>query len=791
MKIFVSKSVTVVKKALLFIPLCLVALGPCQEAFSENTSNAPNIIKSIEYKYCGPELNISQDIIESHVLLKEGKEFSPFLADASLKSLYASGKFEHVSIKVDEIKGTNDYKVIFSLTPKMQVASIDFLGNKKFKSKVLLKKISTKSGAGLSKGVLKSDAEALIKLYNDNGYPYANVFYDVINENDATEVKVVFNIVEGQKFRIGKIKFIGNDVVKESELLKAMRTKRWTLLSIFKKTGLYHPGDFSSDLETIKSIFRNHGYLDIEIDEGSIIYENRKNSLRISIPVHTGQLYHVGTIAISGNDLYETKEIEDILAIRTSNVFSPAEIDAACSRVIDFYGQSGYINTNIHVDKKADLTSNRIDVEFVINESEKCFVNEVEIHGNSKTKNKVILRELMLAPGDPFDILRMKNSRSRLMNTGYFSSVDVSPINTEVPERKNIRVDVKEANTGKISLGGGISTGGEVVGVVEFSQRNFDINSQNKQFQGGGQKFRSRLQIGKHTLAADINFEEPWWYDRELTVGTNLFCHKTSYDQKLQDYSGADYNQDRIGGEVYLRKRIFDLWEGKLAYSLESVKIYNISKGAPKAFFDREGHTTISKATFSLERDTRNNFMYPTTGSRVGITTELAGGPFLGPTKYVKVYTYGMKHWLVWDTAQQVFSIIGQAGTITPYGGDTTPFFDRFYLGGANFMKGFKCHDVGPRENGTGIGGNTFAYGSLEYCFKIMEPVRFYLFAEAGFVNQKEWNFSAKNYNTDIGFGLKIFIMGVPLRLDFGFPIHGEKDNKHGMRFNYSFGTVF
>ncbi|MDR2776554.1 MAG: outer membrane protein assembly factor BamA [Puniceicoccales bacterium] len=791
MKIFVNKSVTMIKKALLFIPLYLVALDPCQKAFPQNILNGPNIVKSIEYKCCGPELNISQDIIESHVLLKEGKEFSPFLADASLKSLYASGNFEHVSIKVDEIGGTNDYRVIFSLTPKMQVASIEFSGNKKFKSKVLLKKISTKPRAGLSKGVLKSDVEALIKLYNDHGYPYADVSYDIVNTSDATQVKVVFNIVEGQKFHIGKIKFIGNDVVKESELLKAMRTKRWTLLSIFKKTGLYHPGDFSSDLETIKSIFRNHGYLDIEIDEGSISYENRKNSLIISIPVHTGQLYHVGSITISGNNLYETKEIEDILAIRTSDVFSPAEVDAACSRVVDFYGQSGYINMNIHVDKKADLVYNRIDVEFAINESEKCFVNEVEIHGNSKTKNKVILRELALAPGDPFDALRMKNSRLRLMNTGYFSFVDVSPINTEVPEKKNIRIDVKEANTGKIGMGGGISTGGEVVGFVEFSQRNFDINSQNKQFQGGGQKFRSRVQIGKHTLAADINFEEPWWYDRELAIGVDLFCHKTSYDRKLQDYSGADYSQDRMGGEVYLRKRIFDLWDGKLTYGLESVKIYGISRGAPRAFFDREGHTTISKATFSLERDTRNNFVYPTMGSRIGITTEFAGGPFLGKTKYIKVYTYGMKHWLVFDAAQQVFSVIGQAGTIAPYGGDTTPFFDRFYLGGQNFMKGFRCHDVGPRENGTGIGGNSFTYGSLEYCFKIIDPVRFYLFAEVGFVNQREWNFSVKDYNTDIGFGLKIFIMGAPLRLDFGFPIRGEGGNKHGMRFNYFFGTAF
>jgi outer membrane protein insertion porin family len=437
------------------------------------------------------------------------------------------------------------------------------------------------------------------------------------------------------------------------------------------------------------------------------------------------------------------------------------------------------------------LESNSIDLQFIINESEKCFVNEIEVRGNSKTQNKVILRELALAPGDPFDVVRMKVSRARLMNTGFFSYVDVSPIDTEVPERKNLLVEVREADTGKASCGGGISTGGEVVGFAEFSQRNFDIHSENRKFQGAGQKFRSRLQAGQHLLFIDFNFEEPWFYDRELAVGTNLYFHKTNYDKKFKDYSGSNYNEDRIGGEIYARKNLYELWNGRLAYILEKVKIYNISHGAPRCFFDEKGDHVVSKMTFSLERDTRDNFIYPTTGSRIAIDTEVAGGPFFGSTKYVKFSVSSVRHWLMTERAEQVFSLIGRTGTVIPYGGDTTPFFDRFYLGGANFMKGFKAHDIGPKEGSTGVGGNTFAYGSAEYSIKIADPLRIYFFAEAGFVNESKWNFSAKRYNTDAGVGLKISIMGMPLRLDFGFPIHGEGNNKHGMRFNYSFGVAF
>jgi outer membrane protein insertion porin family len=748
-------------------------------------------VRRIEYKYDGNESNVNQGLIESRVQLKEGKEFSPFLADASIKALYASEKFDHVSVKMDEIRGTNDYRVVFFLSPRVKVRSINFVGNENFKEKVLLKKISTKFGTSLSDSTLKSDVEALTQFYHEMGYPYVSVIYDVIKEADYGDVKIFFNVSEGEKLRIGRVRFVGNDGVEESELLKAMRTKKWTLLSFFKKTGIYQPNVFDEDLNSIKVVFKNHGFLDVGIDKNEIVFEHRSKALDIYIPVKLGQQYFVGDVTISGNKLYETEELEKVIALTPDAEFSPAKIDAACDKIRDFYGKSGYINTSVSVTNKSTPHPDRIGLEFSIVEAEKCFVGEVEIRGNSKTRNKVILRELSLAPGDTFDSVRMKNSRAKLMNTGYFSFVDVSPVDTGTSHKKDLRVDVIEAKTGKAGFGGGISTGGEVVGFVEFSQRNFDLHSDNKKFQGGGQKFRSRVQIGKHTASADVNFEEPWLYNRELAVGANLFFHKTNYDKKMREYSGGRYSESRLGGEVYLRKRLWGLWEGKLSYGLEDVKIYNIEPMAPRCFFDEEGHTSVSKLSLTVERDSRDNFIYPTEGSKISVETELAGGPLFGETKYLKIFAFGVKHWLVCETAEQVFSIIGRAGSISPYGGDTTPFFDRFYMGGSDFMKGFRSHDIGPKENGISIGGNTFAYGALEYCFKISEPLRFYLFAEVGFLNAKRWDFSPKHYNTDVGLGLKISVMGMPLKLDFGFPIRGEQNNKHGMRFNYSFGVSF
>ncbi|MDR1413452.1 MAG: outer membrane protein assembly factor BamA [Puniceicoccales bacterium] len=790
MKKFVNKNVSAWKKTLLVTLTCLALFPFPSKAFSEN-SPSRGVVRSIEYTYEGDKSWVNQSVVESHVQLKTGAEFSTFLADASLKALHATGNFDRVAIKVEEILGTDDCKVTFSLVPRARIKKISFAGNKNIKDKALLKRLGSKAGDSLSNGTLKADAEALTNFYHDKGYPYAAISCEINKNDDAGGVNVSFNIEEGAKFHVGKITFPGNDTVKESELRDAMATKKWTLLSLFNKSGVFRPEEFREDLDTIKAFFRNCGYLDVEIDEENIICEHVKNTLNIRIPVKCGPIYYAGDISINGNTLYSTEELTEILLISPGDQFSPEKIDASCEKIAECYGRDGYVNTHVDVVKKANFESDKIDLEFTISEKEKCFVGEIEICGNSKTKNKVILRELSLAPGDPFDTVRLKNSRLRLLNTGFFSFVDISPIDTKVPGRKKLRVEVKEDNTGKLGFGGGISTGGEIVGFVEFSQRNFDLHSENKKFQGGGQKSRARVQAGKHSLAVDLNFEEPWWYDRQLAIGTNLFFHKSEYDHSLREYSGVSYNETRLGGEIYLRKRLYEFWDGRLAYGLEDVHIYGIANNAPRCFFDEKGHTSVSKVTFSVERDTRDNFIYPTTGSKIEIDTEVAGGPFFGKTKYVKISSLALKHWLVFEAAEQVFSLIGRAGTVMPYGGDTVPFFDRFYMGGSYFMKGFKTHDIGPKENGTGIGGNTFVYGTTEYSIKIADFLRFYVFAEVGFINASQWNFSPKNYNTDIGFGLKISIMNMPLRLDFGFPLHGEEDNKHGMRFNYSFGVAF
>jgi outer membrane protein insertion porin family len=384
----------------------------------------------------------------------------------------------------------------------------------------------------------------------------------------------------------------------------------------------------------------------------------------------------------------------------------------------------------------------------------------------------------------------MENSKARLLNTRFFKTVDVFPVDTDYKNKKNLRIEVKEADTGKFSVGGGVSTGSRVVGFVEFSQSNFDLFGGINKFQGAGQKFRSRFQIGKGNNSLDVNFEEPWLYNRELALGVDLFRSKQEYKKSDYNYGGSSYDEIRTGGDVHLRKRLFGLWEGTATYTLCNVRIYNIGQNAPESFKAERGHRLISKGAFSLERDTRNNLFYPTSGSLINFFTELAGGPFFGETKYVKFSALAAKFFPTFEMFDQNIMFVCKSGSVSAYGHDHVPFFDRFFLGGASEMKGFKTHDVGPHEDGTGVGGKSYWYGAAEYTFKLTEMLRVYLFAEIGAVNSSHWNFSMKRYCSDLGFGLKLYVMGAPLRLDFGFPMHDD-GNKHGMRFNYSFSSSF
>ncbi|HQU09112.1 MAG: hypothetical protein B7X06_02070, partial [Verrucomicrobia bacterium 21-51-4] len=333
------------------------------------------------------------------------------------------------------------------------------------------------------------------------------------------------------------------------------------------------------------------------------------------------------------------------------------------------------------------------------------------------------------------------------------------------------------------SAGVAFSTVENAMIFAEISQSNFDLFNYRNYFQGAGQKFRFRASLGVKSTNLLLSFEEPWLYDREVAGGFELFASEVKYLSTL-------YNEARYGAEVYMRKRLFELVEGRLYYRLEEVNINDIASNASSYIRASQGGHTISKVGLRLLRDTRDNLAMPTRGSRLCLLNELSG--LGGNVDYYRLEAQAGKWWPTFETLNQVFSVVGRMGTIAPYNGQTVPFYETYYLGGPNNLRGYKYRDIGPRDAaGEVIGGDTMAWFSTEYSIEVITPVRLAVFYDGGFVNASAWTLSVDKYYNDVGFGARIFIMGAPLRLDFGYPLDVDNGMKKRWNFNFSFGVVF
>jgi outer membrane protein insertion porin family len=418
----------------------------------------------------------------------------------------------------------------------------------------------------------------------------------------------------------------------------------------------------------------------------------------------------------------------------------------------------------------------------------------------------VIVRELALRPGDVFDLRSMETSENRLNNTRYFEAARLSPEYTNIPGRRDLSVVVKEGRTGNLTFGAGFGSIEQAVVFFELAQGNFDLFNWRSGFRGDGQKLRLRASLGSVSSQLLVVFEEPWLFEQRLAFGTEIFRTES-------DFNSSDFNELRTGFEMYLRRQLFELVEARMSYRLEIVEIFDVDFGTSSTGDpDREDGSrpndgiadvyqaadgdkdVISKVGITLLRDTRNSFLFTRRGNRTSLSSELAG--LGGDISYLKLEARTAQFIPTFDNLEQTLSIVGRIGTISPYGGsDDVPFYDRFYLGGPESLRGFDFRDISPRDDDDGnesVGGNSYGLISFEYGFRIAEPLGLVVFYDLGFVKESDYNFSLSNYASNWGIGARILLMGSPLKLDLGFPITTPKDvDDDGSQFNFSFGTRF
>jgi len=764
----------------LLLPLLLPAPAGGQMLEPE-----PVEIRNIEVKFTGVA-NISEEVVRANMSMRSGMDYDDTTIDRDIRSLYRTGLFEFIEVKRVMI-GTSYVDLIVEVRPKYRVSAVRFDGNKKVKDKRLSKEITTQPNYSIDERRIKEDAEKIFDYYQKAGYSQAKVDY-VIERNPATGFgTVIFKIVEGGKIKVGDIQFEGNANVRGGSLRGAMDTKKWWIFSWLTGKGKFNDETFEDDLDKLRDFYREQGYLDVEISQTNVkfSYPSRKKMV-ITITVSEGRQYRIGVIAFSGNTTYPSDLLRRIVKTKTGDVFKPTVLDEEIELMSDFYGQFGYLETRIRLVRNPNVTTGDIDIEFEVTESEKYYVESINIEGNTKTKSIVIIRELALAPGMVFDSIRMKTSQLRLENTQFFEEVNVVPESTNIPQRKNLKISVREGRTGNLTFGAGFSSLERAVVFVELTQGNFDLFNHRSFFQGDGQKLRLRAQLGSESSEFIIAFEEPWLFEQQLAFGFQIY-------RTQSDFTSSIYDELRFGFEVYMRRRVIGLIEGRLSYRYEVVDIFNVNPGVSPGIQALAGKTKVSKVGMTFLRDTRDSLITSTRGSRLEFITELTGGPLGGDVEYYRLEGRVAKYMPIFRFQKQVIEILGRTGVVQEYGDSpTVPFFDRYFLGGPTTLRGFEFREVGPKDIfGEPVGGKTYTFGSIEYSADIVDPLRFALFYDIGFVNRGAYDWDASGYNDNWGVGIRFFVMGSPLRLDYGIPLTTDRYNDEGPQFNFSFGTRF
>lgn len=830
-----------------WLRVCAVLLACLQYAAAAQQADRPVAppVEKIIIKHIGPPA-VSDELIRANIRIKEGDAYSQVSLDDDVRNLYGTGYFYNV--RVGQETSPTGLTLTYAVQGKPVLTEVRFTGNKKYSFNKLRKKVTSKPGEPLDERKLFNDSQEILKMYQKAGLQKTKVEpHPSINEN-LGKGTVTFEITEAPKVRIADVVFDHATQFKQSKLRRAIKTRRWWMFSWLTGSGKLKDEEFEEDKEKLHEFYAEKGYIDFDLKDVKFDYP-KTNRMVLRLDVNEGTQYKVGGVDFKGNELFKREEIVANLRskdgeknyrglqLKPGVIFTPKKLEKDVEAIEDFYGSQGYIEARANPQKVANIEKGALDLQYNLREGDKYYIERIDIKGNTKTKDKVIRRELAISPGEPFDMVRVKISKQRLEQMQYFEKVDTKPADTTIDNRKNLVIGVEEKNTGNIAVGAGFSSVDSIVGFVEVTQGNFDLFNP-PYFTGGGQKARVRAQYGSQRQDYIAGFTEPWFLGRRLRLDTEVYYRQLNY---LSD----NYTQTQVGGRLGLTKQLpFDLTAG-FNYTLESIGIkfsdsykaqypktivtttYSTNAlvittnsvtnpGPQPQLLGEEGNRLISRLDFSLAHDTRNSALLPTRGHRVELAPEIVGGPLGGNVDFYKLELRAAQYWTpqrlappssVWQDILEghVLELAGKVGVVDAYGdGDRgqkgrVPLFDRWYLGGLYSLRGYKYRQIGPIDELTGepLGGKTYWFGSAEYSIPIIERLRFALFYDAGMVYQNAYSFTPTKYSNgsssgiysdNFGFGIRLNLPIGPLRLDYGIPLTHDKFSGNGGKFQFGVG---
>ncbi|MBF0267060.1 MAG: outer membrane protein assembly factor BamA [Alphaproteobacteria bacterium] len=718
---------------------------------------------------------IEPETIRSYLLVQEGDAFNPERIDRSLKSLFATGLFADVSIKREG--GTLLVKVIENPI----INRIQLEGNKRVKDETLTPELQMKPRTVYTRTKVQSDVKRMLDIYRRQGRFAATVDPKVI-QLDQNRVDLVYEIDEGKRTGVKRIAFVGNKHFADATLREALQTKEERWWRFFSSDDNYDPDRVTYDRELLRRFYMKRGYADFRVVSAQAELSPTQDEFFITFTVEEGERYKIGKVDVDlALPQIKKEDVFDVVQFEKGDWYNSLKVENSVQKITDLVGTKGYAFGEVRPRIERNKDKRTLDITFDIQEGPRVFVERIDITGNVRTLDKVIRREFRLVEGDAFNSAKLRRSRQRLQDLGFFEKVEVNNVpSDDYPDRTIVKVDVQEKSTGELSFGVGWST---TAGAL------FEIGVRERNLLGRGQDLLAKFSLGQKSTKIDLSFTEPYFMEREVAVGFDLFHRTTDYKKT------SSYKQTDTGGALRAGYRLTENLSQSVRYGLKQSKVEDVSALASRYIQSQKGTSITSAVSQTLLYDRRDSRLNPTDGYFMRMSNDLAG--FGGTERYLRSdfdagYYYPLAE-------QWTLAVSGRSGYIFGIGKDIR-IVDRYFMGGES-VRGFAQSGIGPRDKSTddALGGNWMASGSAEVTFPIGLPNEYGIegkvFSDVGTLGAADDNDSAtvdssNLIRTSVGFGVNWKSPIGPMSLDFGFPITKENyDETEVFRFN--FGTRF
>ena len=722
---------------------------------------------------------VETEAILEKISLDKGSELDNYALRNAIKRVYAMKYFE--TVEAHHVKKSGKDVLLFKIKEKPIISKITFSGNDELGDDELKDQVKTTEFNILDINTIKSDLIALQKFYEEKGFYLANIDYELVT-NESGGLNLTYRVKEYDKVRVKKILFLGNNDLKDQELKSFMQTSEETLFSGLSGSGSFKEFNFQTDIERLKYVYKTKGYLQVNIGNPVITVSEDKKWIFITINVQEGPKFSVNNIFYNGELLFTESEMKEKTGLRSGDVYSEEELRKDIQSLTEMYQDKGYAFANVLRTLRIVPGENKVDINYSFEKGKIAYFGKIIIKGNTKTRDKVIRRELRIHEGMMYSGSALRLSKGNVNRLGFFEPNSVI-FNTLSPKGKddvlNVEISVKERQTGQISLGAGYSTATKGFFQASVAQNNF---------RGLGQNLNLNVSLAENQQTYNLGFTEPYFNDSLWTAGADIY--------RTQNGLISSFNSEKFGGDVRIGYPLAEYTRVFFTLRHEYNKIQNVRN--PTINEDIEnGIAATLKA--SIRYDKRNNVFEPTDGLFGSLSVEYAG--MYGDQQWLKAIAEGRYYKPVWE--ELVLRSRVRVSQLMKTTDRELPRLEKFQMGGSRNMRGYNFEDIGPQvyleDEDTGqltrfnAGGQFSLLGTLEFEHPLVKEagLKWVVFYDAGNVYAESFGENGDySLRQNYGFGFRWFSPIGVLRFEFGYPIDPLPEND-GQQFHFDIGQLF